>query len=120
MHEVGLMQNMLELIEKCSEEYRLKQIYRIVVRVGELSNVVPEALQFAFEASVHGTIAEKAEFIIETVPARARCIKCGHEFPADFMIPTCPECGQTAIITEGQELHLQSLEGDQEDGTDED
>ena len=40
----------------------------IRLRIGALSGVVPEALEFAFEALRPGTLAEKAELAIESVP----------------------------------------------------
>jgi hydrogenase nickel incorporation protein HypA/HybF len=115
MHEVGLMQGLLNMIDTYSREYRLRRISRIVLHVGKLSNASPEALQFAFEAISPGTLVDGAELIIEPVDARAKCTACEHEFAWNFAMRTCPECDQPAVIIAGRELHLQTLEGDQED-----
>jgi hydrogenase nickel incorporation protein HypA/HybF len=117
MHEVSLMQSLFELVEMYSREHRLKKVTRIVVRVGELACIVPDSLQFAFEAIRKGTNAEEAEFVIEQVPARSRCTVCGNEFASSLTMRTCPLCEKPSIYIEGQELHLQTLEGDQEDET---
>jgi hydrogenase nickel incorporation protein HypA/HybF len=115
MHELSLMQNLFELTETYKSKYRLKRISRIVVRVGELSGVSQEALRFAFHAISKGSIADGAEFVIEPVPARARCLSCGNEFAIQWITQACPECQQPAVPVSGQELHLQTLEGDQEE-----
>lgn len=115
MHEVGLMQGLLNMIDTYSREYRLRKISRIVLHVGKLSNAVPEALQFAFEAISPGTLADGAELIIEQVDGRSKCTVCGYEFASSLGMWTCPECNQPVVIIAGQELHLQTLEGDQED-----
>lgn len=113
MHEAAIMQNLLELIEVYSYEYRLKKIDRIVVSVGTLSGVVPEALQFAFAAISPGTLVEGAKFVIEQIDGRSKCTGCGYEFSSGLTRWDCPECRQAAILIAGQELHLQALEGDQ-------
>lgn len=115
MHELSLMQNLFKMIDTHSREHRLKKISRVVVRVGELACVSPDALEFAFDAISPGTIAERAEFVIEQISARSRCTVCGHEFSAGVTARVCPECGEPAIFIEGRELYLQTLEGDQEE-----
>jgi hydrogenase nickel incorporation protein HypA/HybF len=115
MHEVGLMQSLLKMIDTYSREYRLRKISRVVLQVGKLSNAAPEALQFAFEAISPGTLADGAELVIEQVDGRFKCITCGLEFASIMARWACPECDQPVVIIAGQELHLQTLEGDQED-----
>jgi len=117
MHEVGLMQSLLKMIETYSREYRLQKISRVVLHVGKLSNAAPEALQFAFEAISPGTLVDGAELVIEQPEGRTRCTACGQEFASKMARWTCPECGQPVVIIAGQELHLQTLEGDQEEET---
>ena len=109
------MQNLFELTETYASQYRLKKVNRIVLRIGELAGVSHEALRFAFEAISSGSIADGAEFVIEPVPARSRCLKCGIEFPAQFTMQECPTCKEWTVPISGQELQLQTLEGDEED-----
>jgi hydrogenase nickel incorporation protein HypA/HybF len=64
MHELGLIQEVLDIVESESKGARVK---RIVLEVGELTAVFPEALRFAFELAREGTVAESAELeIVET------------------------------------------------------
>src|ERR1041384_443798 len=81
------------------------------LRIGALSGVVPEALEFAFEALRPDTMADGAQLAIERVPARFWCGACNHEFQSDTMYPDCPDCQRpSGDLRAGREMELASLE----------
>jgi len=83
----------------------------IRLRIGALSGVVPEALEFAFEALTPDTMAEGAQLDIEHVPARFWCSACNHEFQSDTMYADCPGCQRpSGDLRAGREMELASLE----------
>jgi hydrogenase nickel incorporation protein HypA/HybF len=49
MHEVSLLENTLELALDYARQQNVTQIQHLTFRVGQLSGVIPEALQFAFD-----------------------------------------------------------------------
>ena len=111
MHEVGLMQNALELAEHQTRQAGATRIHRLVLRVGALSGVVPLALESAFAALSPGSIAEGAILEIEHVGIVGWCHQCQSEFPSGDFINCCPDCGEpTAAIRRGRELELAQLE----------
>jgi hydrogenase nickel incorporation protein HypA/HybF len=72
-------------------------------------------MQTYFDFVSEGTIADKAEVIIDWVPAVIRCGSCGNEFQVTDTndMFKCPECGDTAIeILSGREYYLKSIEVD--------
>jgi hydrogenase nickel incorporation protein HypA/HybF len=86
-------------------------VHAIRLRIGSLSGIVPEALQFAFEALTPGTLADGATLDIEHVPARFWCGACGREFQADDLFAECPRCHQpSGELRAGREMELASLE----------
>jgi hydrogenase nickel incorporation protein HypA/HybF len=88
-----------------------RRLHVVRLRIGALSGVVPEALEFAFEALTPGTLAEGGRLAIEDVPARFWCASCAREFQADDMFADCPDCHQpSAELRAGRELELASLE----------
>lgn len=115
MHEVSLMQNVFELIDDYSREYKLAKVTKVVLRIGEMSCVSHDSLEFAFSAISKDTIAEQAEFLIERVPGRSQCTACSHEFESSLLNAICPLCEKPAMCVAGRELHLQSLEGTKEE-----
>jgi len=87
------------------------RVYSITLRIGALSGVVPEALEFAFEALAPGTMAESARLVVEHVPARFSCTTCGKEFVAGELFSLCPDCQTPSNdLRSGREMELASLE----------
>jgi hydrogenase nickel incorporation protein HypA/HybF len=111
VHELSIMQNALNVALEQAAAARASQVCGIHLRIGALSGVVPDALQFAFEALRRGTLAEGAELAIEPVPARFWCAPCAREFQADDLMAECPDCHlPSAELRAGRELELTSLE----------
>ena len=111
MHEVGIIQSTLEIATAKARQAGASRIHRLVLRIGALSGVVPEALESAFAALAPGSIADGALLEIECVPIIGWCGQCAAEFPSGDFISTCPKCGEpTAAIRRGRELELAQLE----------
>ena len=55
MHEVGIISAMLKTIEGVMEEENLTKVEKIVLRVGELSCVLPHYMRECFPAAVYKT-----------------------------------------------------------------
>ena len=111
MHELSIMKDALELALEQAEQARATRVHLVRLRVGALSGVVPDALQFAFETLREGTLAESAELAIESVPARFWCATCAREFQADDLMAQCPVCqSPSAELRAGRELELAALE----------
>jgi hydrogenase nickel incorporation protein HypA/HybF len=111
MHEAALMQSALEIAIAHARDAGATRIRRIALRVGDLSGVVPEALQIAFDAAAPGTAADGAELSLEQVRVECLCEHCGTEFWPDDVIYVCPICGAiSSTLRQGRELELVSLE----------
>ncbi len=111
MHELSIMQSALSMALQRAEEAGASRVHVIRLRIGALSGVVPDALQFAFEALTPGTLAEGAELAIDHVPARFWCGDCSHEFEAEDLFGECPKCRRlSAELRAGRELEVASLE----------
>ena len=90
-----------------------RRITGLRLRVGTLSGVVPEALQFAFEAVAAGSLAENATLTIEQTPARFWCETCQWEFVAANWFAECPQCNTSSHdLRAGRELGLSAMEID--------
>ena len=65
MHELSIMQSALSLALDQARQAGASRVHTIRLRIGALSGVVPDALEFAFEALVPGTLAEGAKLAVE-------------------------------------------------------
>ncbi len=105
------MESALGMALESAKQAGGQRVLVIRLRVGALSGVVPEALQFAFEALAPGTPAEGAELAVEHVPACFWCATCANEFTADDLFAECPRCHTpSAELRAGRELQVASLE----------
>jgi len=111
MHEVGIIQSTLQLAEQSARASGATRIHRVRMRVGRMTGVVREALEYAFEVVREGTMAAQATLEVETVPVVCWCAHCAGEFAADDWLYVCPTCGGfSAELRRGLELELASLE----------
>ena len=111
MHEAGLMQEMLNVAFRHLEASGATRIVCLRLSVGPLSGVVPDALEFAFEALAPRTAAEGAKLEIATPGATCYCGRCDAEKPLEGLNYVCPACGDSDIaIRSGTEFELISME----------
>lgn len=113
MHELGITQSIVEIAERTAREQQAANVLTVTVEVGSLSGVVPEALEFCFEACSQGTLLQGAALIIERVQAMARCRGCGSEYPLHDLLACCPDCQSAASdLLSGEELRIKEMEID--------
>ncbi|NLI01663.1 MAG: hydrogenase maturation nickel metallochaperone HypA [Chthonomonadales bacterium] len=111
MHELSLMDNVLQMAAEHARAQEATAIHKITMRIGDMSGVSIDALTFAFDVLARDTMAAGAELLIEPVKARCRCKACAAEFTPDSPITTCPGCGAPgATLIEGREIELTSME----------
>jgi len=73
MHELGVA---LELVDAIAQRAGGSRVQRVVIEIGALSSVLPDALSFCFELATEGTVVEGAAVELRTVAAEARCRSC--------------------------------------------
>ena len=107
MHEMALTQDLVNLIaEHCAG----RQVTRVVLEVGKLAAVVPDAFRFCFELCAEGTPAEGAQLEIVELAGLGRCRDCALESALDSAFDLCP-CGSMALeFLSGQQLQLREVE----------
>jgi hydrogenase nickel incorporation protein HypA/HybF len=111
MHEIGLMQRMVEVALDRAASAGACHVQRVTVRVGAESGVVPEVIMLAFDVATRGTIAEGAELQIEDVALICFCAACELEFAPADTLHECPNCHRLgAEVRRGHEFELASLE----------
>jgi hydrogenase nickel incorporation protein HypA/HybF len=108
MHELSIAQSVAAIAERHAAGRR---VHRVELRVGHLRQIVPSALEFAFELVAQGTPLEGAELAIEHVPAEGECRRCGeHTVMRGFPL-ACDRCGGLDLeVIAGEELEVESLE----------
>lgn len=110
MHELSIAMNIVEIAVENAVREQASRITSIELEIGAQSGVVIEALEFAMQSAVKGTMLENAEVTISLIPAVGKCTACGHEFEPDELFSPCPECGNPfSNMIKGKELKVKSL-----------
>ncbi len=113
MHELGITSEVLRAVLDAAEREGATRVNVVKVSVGELTEVVPDAMRFAWESVREGTMASEALLEIRMVPARSRCLECGTVFEHDRFDRRCAECRSFIVETlEGGELLIDSVDVD--------
>ena len=114
MHELPVIQGVLDICLKCAAENNAKKIVSILLKVGEMSDLQDEWIQRYFDYLSKGTAAEDAKLKIERVPVVLRCKSCTESFPVDFRQDKqvkCLHCGSTDLtFVSGREYRVESME----------
>lgn len=111
MHELAIAEAIVNTVLQEIERQQLPPVQKVVVRVGALSGIMPESLQFGFEAIRVDTPLAQTILEIERVPTQGKCHDCEHEFPVEELVFACPLCRSGNIkVTRGEELDIAYLE----------
>ena len=114
MHELGIMTGVMEVVETSARQAGATGVTRVTLSVGEMTEAIEDALQFAFEVlREQSELCSDAELQVNMVKPRSRCLECGAEFEHDRFHRFCPECDSFATeLLRGRELQIDSIEVD--------
>lgn len=111
MHELGLCDAVVRMMDSILEEENMKGANKIVLEIGELSGVVEHFMKDSWIAVTARTKYESTKLQIEMVPGFARCIDCGAEFrvvACDFRCPACS--GEKLMPISGTDMMIKQIE----------
>ena len=113
MHEMGIIAGVLDAVHASARDAGALRVLSIRLRVGEMTEVIEEALTFAFEALTEDTMSEGAELMVDWVKPKSVCLDCAEEFEHDRFHRICPSCGSyETVVVAGRELEIESIEVD--------
>ena len=113
MHELAIAEALVSIAARHAAG---RHVRKVEVKVGHLRQVVPSALEFAFELVAHGTPLEGAELELREVAAEGRCRGCGRDTVMSGFPLACGRCGGLDMeVIAGEELSVEALEVDSND-----
>ncbi len=110
MHEFSLAEAIVRACEEVVQANGGGTVEKVSLRIGELRQVVPDALTFAFDILKTDTLLSQATLEWETVAAVVRCRQCSTQYRPKDVFWECPSCGALgADVVAGEELEIVSI-----------
>lgn len=107
MHELAITQSIVETV---AERAGPAKVLRVVVEIGKLSGVAPDAVRFCFDLCAESSTLEDAALEIREIEGLARCRDCAAQFPIAEWGSLCA-CGSADLeLARGQELNIREVE----------
>jgi hydrogenase nickel incorporation protein HypA/HybF len=107
MHELGITQNIVAIVTEHANKCKVK---RVVLEIGQLSAIMPDAVQFCFDICTKDTVLENAILEIREISGLGKCRQCGAEVALDKPFGIC-HCGSVQLdLIAGEELKIKEIE----------
>lgn len=108
---MSVAKNILDIVHEHIRPEDETKVSSIILKVGELSGIVNESLEFCFSTLVHNTPLNKAKLIIQTIPISAVCNSCNQISQLEYGVFFCEKCHSSDIkLISGNELQIEQIE----------
>lgn len=110
MHELGIVYEVINIVDRFAKENQLTKVDKIVLEVGQLSQAIPRFIEECYPAAVNETPYEDTRLEIIVLPANARCISCHTVYNIIKNRKICPNCHQEDYdLISGQEFNIKEI-----------
>jgi hydrogenase nickel incorporation protein HypA/HybF len=111
MHELSVAQNIIEIIQKSVPEPEWNRVTAVRIKIGAVAGVVPDSLEFSFQAITAKSELCNARLITEYIPFLVHCRTCDTNTENEDGFCMCGKCGGADIqILTGTELQIKEIE----------
>ena len=118
MHELSIVSSVVETVMESLAAYPGARVVEVRLRVGALSAVIEDSLQFCFGIAAEGTPLEKARLVVTILPVVMHCAGCDADVELESVQSfRCPRCDAPCFdLRQGRELEIESFEIEDGDG----
>ncbi|KAA3655840.1 MAG: hydrogenase maturation nickel metallochaperone HypA [Calditrichaeota bacterium] len=111
MHELSIAQSIFETVLTEKRKKNLSTIEKIGLKIGSLSSILPDSLEFSFNAIKIDTELADTVLEMEIIPIQGNCKDCKQKFQVHDYAFFCPHCQSGQIeIQQGMEMEIAYLE----------
>jgi hydrogenase nickel incorporation protein HypA/HybF len=111
MHELAVTESILNIANEHAKKADATRVTDIYLRIGRLSSIVDDSIQFYWDMIAIDTLSEGAKLHFERYDAKIKCLDCGTEYNINSELSPCPICNSVRIkIITGDEFRVESIE----------
>lgn len=111
MHELSIAQSIFESVLNEKEKRNLPAIEKIGLRIGAMSGILADSLEFSFDAIKIDTDLAQTILEIEHISLKGRCKNCDSHFAVEDYAFSCPRCESGQIeVEQGMEMEIAFIE----------
>lgn len=102
--------SIFDIAREHAQNEKSGKILEIELSIGTQAGIEFPALEFALSNFTKDYIFRETEFIINKIPAFARCNNCQCEFEVINLYDNCPDCqSYDTLVFKGKELKIKSI-----------
>jgi hydrogenase nickel incorporation protein HypA/HybF len=110
MHEFSIAEKLVEIVKQTVQTPDLEKVSFIKIKIGKMSNVLPEALKSAYNMLVENTSLNKSYLTLEISPMVLKCNECGFTETINDFVFNCSKCTSSNLtIKGGDELQVSEI-----------
>ncbi len=118
MHEASVTADIADAVMDELSRRSVKKVNEVTIVVGDLTMLLDEQMQFAWEVLSQGTPLEGSVLTIKHEPIEVKCEACGYEGPVrnvdlggtEAPLLSCPECGGRIEVVKGSACRIESFD----------
>ncbi len=111
MHELSIAQEIIGIVYQYLPNPSPGSVKSVKVKIGKLSNILPDSLTFCFEALTNETELQGAMLETISIPVTINCDSCDKTSEIENPVFICPQCGGNQIkVIAGTELQVDEIE----------
>lgn len=117
MHELSLVSSIVDTVTDSLALYPGARVKEVRLRVGALSSVIEESLQFCYGIATEDTPLAGSALVVHILPVIVHCEPCGQDMELEGVQSfRCPKCNEPSYdLRQGKELEIESIEIEEDD-----
>ena len=111
MHELSVAEEIINIANQYLPVENNTEVLSVKVEIGKLSNILPDSLEFCYDALIGDTKLKGSKLIIEEIPVTVKCDDCKRTTVIEHIIFECKNCKSSKVkLITGNELKVTELE----------
>lgn len=108
MHELSICNSIVGIVRRYAEG---RTVRTVNVRIGAMRQIVPETLVYCWSLVTEASDLAGVDLLVERMPAKVRCARCGREQILDEPVLRCETCPDATLdLVQGDEFLITSLD----------